>query len=217
MSKYPKMQTLWKRDAENKYNIMEGHFSKEEFENIEMWHITEKIDGMNIRVIFNNDVNESIGAELTFGGRTDKAQLPTFMFTYLQKTFNVEMFQKVFEGAEKVILYGEGYGAGIRKGGKYRKDNAFILFAIWIDGWWLKPDDVEEIAIDLGIDYVPFLGIMTKRQAVDYLKSKPKSKIGEEEFVMEGIVAQSEPLMLFRNGKPMMWKLKVKDYERLEE
>ena len=34
---------------------------------------------------------------------------------------------------------------------------------------------------------------------------------------MEGIVARSHPLMLFRNGNPVMFKLKAIDYKNLEE
>jgi len=49
--KYPKINTIWKRDESNKFKIIEGDFSKQEFANIKNWQITEKIDGTNIRLI----------------------------------------------------------------------------------------------------------------------------------------------------------------------
>ena len=33
------------------------------------------------------------------------------------------------------------------------------------------------------------------------------------ELTIEGVVVRSYPLMLFRDGSPIMWKLKVKDYK----
>jgi hypothetical protein len=47
------MQTLFKRDIKT-HKIQPGIFSKPEFENIREWQFTEKIDGMNIRVEYDN-------------------------------------------------------------------------------------------------------------------------------------------------------------------
>ncbi|MCK4252786.1 hypothetical protein KAX97_15170, partial [candidate division WOR-3 bacterium] len=52
---YPKIQTLWKRDTSRNGVIMEGEYSREEFENVQYWDISEKIDGMNIRVTHTDD------------------------------------------------------------------------------------------------------------------------------------------------------------------
>lgn len=204
--KYPKIDTLWKRDEDNKFRIIEGDYSKIEFANIKKWNITEKIDGTNTRVVYEN-------GSVIFGGRTDNAQIPTRLLQYLQTTFTPSLLNSVFSDAGKVILFGEGYGAKIQKGGGlYRKDNAFILFDVWVDGWWLLRDSMEDIAIKLDIKCVPLLGLMSVDEAVKYVKSKPKSRISEEPKVAEGIVACAVPTMLFRNGNPIVWKLKVKDY-----
>jgi len=211
--KYPKINTLWKRDENNKFKIIEGDYSCEEFINIEKWEVSEKIDGTNIRVFF--EPKEKVAVR--FGGRTDNAQIPTFLIDYLQKTFTKELLENNFEDVKKVILFGEGYGAKIQKGGGlYRKDVGFILFDIWLDGWWFKQEDVREIAKKLNIDCVPSIAIMNKEEIINYVKSKPKSICAIEEKIAEGIVARSHPLMLFRNGKPMMFKLKVEDYEKLK-
>ena len=55
---------------------------------------------------------------------------------------------------------------------------------------------------------------MDYQKAIEYVKSKPLSTIAEEPKVIEGIVARSSPLMLFRDGTPIMWKIKVKDFEK---
>ena len=211
--KYPKINTLWKRDEKNKFKIMEGHYSDDEFKNVNKWHVTEKIDGTNIRIMF--DIEKSKNWQ--FGGRTDNAQIPTFLFEYLQNTFDSNEIETFFPEAKKVILFGEGFGPKIQKGGGlYRDDVSFILFDVWIDGWWLKREDVVETAKRMGLESVPELGITTKEQIVDYIKSKPRSVYAKQDKVMEGIVARSHPLVLYRNGTPLMFKLKVEDYEKLE-
>jgi len=213
--KYPKINTLWKRDEKNKFNIIEGDFSKEEFKNIERWHITEKVDGTNIRILYN-------GEEPIFYGRSDEAQIPTFLLDYLKKTFTKELLSKQFPEAKNgIVLYGEGYGNKIQAvGRKYSKDVSFILFDVLIDGWWLEQKDVTDIASKLGILRTPILKIINSiPQVIDYIKSIPASTLSEAHSMlpMEGIVARSEPLMLFRDGKPIMWKLKTKDYIKLEQ
>ena len=209
---YPKINTLWKRDPDNKFNIIRGDFSCAEFDNIKRWYVTEKIDGTNIRVMIDFGRGSII-----FGGRTDNAQIPPMLMKYLQETFTMDRIRQAFPFTEgSVILFGEGYGAKIQKGGGlYRSDNAFILFDVWIDPWWLEQDNVKDIAEKLGIDHVPFLGIMTYEEVVSILVGKPKSMIAQSDKVVEGFVARSYPLMFFRHGGLIMWKLKVKDYEKL--
>lgn len=211
--KYPKINTLWKRDKDNKFKIMEGDFSCPEFVAIKQWLITEKIDGTNIRIMWSRPTGS-----LQFGGRTDRASIPAPLVNQLKEIFTAEKMNKVFPEAEEVILFGEGYGNKIQKvGGKYRDDVSFILFDVWIDSWWLEFDKVIEIASKLGVEPVPVDCVTTTDDAIRYLKSKPKSEIAKEPLVIEGIVARSYPLMLFRDGKPIMWKLKVSDYEKIEE
>ena len=208
--KYPKINTIWKRDESNKYRIIEGEFSKKEFGGIKSWSITEKIDGTNIRVTLENN-------KIRFDGKTDDAQISAHMYEALKQIFTLKAMQEAFKEPvpAKVILYGEGYGAKVQKGGGlYRKDAGFILFDVWIDGWWLERENVVDIANKLNIKYVPEIGIMDYQKAIEYVKSKPLSTIAEEPKVIEGIVARSSPLMLFRDGTPIMWKIKVKDFEK---
>lgn len=212
------MQTLWKRDPENKFVIKPGEFSREEFGNIKRWNITEKIDGMNVRVVY-EDESLYYGSSISFGGRTDKAILPEGLVSFLKESFTQQRMEYKFEGAKFAILFGEGYGAGIQKGGGlYQKAKEFILFDVLLDGMWLSRDSVEDIASFFGVEHVPEIKhITTMNAAIDYVKSRPLSLVSDNPKEMEGIVARSDPLLLFRNGDPLMWKLKLKDFDDLEE
>lgn len=208
--KYPKIQTLWKRDENKKFTIIEGDFSKEEFTSIDKWEVTEKIDGTNIRIFWN-------GETVSFGGRTDNAQIPTFLLDTLQKTFTADKFKEVFPDTDNVVLFGEGYGQKIQSvGKKYRKDNGLILFDVVVGNWWLGRDAVSDIAEKFEIKRVPVVGIMSKKEIIEFVKNKPKSTVSEEDLTIEGVVVRSHPLMLFRDGSPIMFKLKVSDYEKLQ-
>ena len=217
-SKYPKINTLWKRDEKNRYVIMPGDFSCPEFENIKTWHVTEKIDGMNIRIFWD-------GVKVRFGGRTVNAQIPIPLLNYLQDTFTDELMMNTFPPIgesviPQVVLYGEGYGVKIQKGGgAYRKDVAFILFDVRVGGWWLKREDVSQVALKLNIEEVPTMSLMTTEQIEAYVKAEFTSDVetADDDKIAEGVVVRSHPLMLFRNGTPIMWKLKVEDYRKLEK
>ena len=238
---YPKINSLYKREGHD-YNpethepkksskkaaLIIGEYACEEFEAIKRWTITEKVDGTNVRIIFERPALDPSVCKIHFKGRTDNAQFPTFLLTYLQDTFTIDKMDKVFEKSNYVILFGEGYGPKIQSGGYYRKDPSFILFDAYISGWWLNRDGVSEIANQLDIDHVPIIGniklnnycggieqtrFWTTQEIEQYVRSKPKSNLAQvEEREMEGIVARSEPQMMFRKGGPIMFKLKCKDF-----
>ena len=53
---------------------------------------------------------------------------------------------------------------------------------------------------------------MTEEEIVNFVKSKPLSQCSRIPQMIEGVVCRSEPLTLFRNGKPIMFKLKCKEF-----
>jgi len=224
--KYPKLQTLFKRDEKRNMVIMPDHISKPEFSLIKYWEVTEKIDGTNIRVNFELQ-DATTGYKIEFGGRTDKAIIPTYLLESLEKTFTVQNMHKAFvklDGEEpklprKVILFGEGFGPKIQSVGKnYSKDHSFVLFDVWIDGWWLEQDSVADIAKRLGIKSVPSFGIMSTDEIIEFVKRQRKSLFAKEkDMIMEGVVVRSAPMVLFRDGKPVMWKLKCNDFNKLQK
>lgn len=129
MSEYHKIQSIFKRDMTSKRKtLIEGEWTLPEFEYLagNVWTFTEKVDGTNIRVIFKD-------GGITFGGRTEDAQIPAQLVTRLNERFLplAAKMQEVF-GCD-ACLYGEGYGAKIQKGGgNYRADQDFVLFDILV-------------------------------------------------------------------------------------
>ena len=98
------------------------------------------------------------------------------------------------------------------------QEHPIIIKQLDVKGPEIQSEDIEDIAIKLGIKTVPYLGMKTITEAVIFIRSKPNSIVAKEEMgitdhPMEGIVARTHPLLLMRNGKRLMWKLKVNDFE----
>ena len=208
MTEYHKIETLFERDTNGTKKLIEGAFRNDAVKYLANndWYFTEKIDGTNIRVHWD-------GHKVEFAGRTDRAQIPKPLMDYLTNTFGSmeaeEMFEQKF-GETDVILFGEGYGPGIQKGGAYRDNVSFILFDVLIGDTWLKRDSVEDIAKTFGIEVVPIIFTGNLQQAVDYVKTKPKSTIGTAN--MEGLVGRPTVEMRDRMGKRVIVKIKVCDF-----
>ena len=204
--KYPKIQSIFKRD-ENTHYFIDDAFSLPEFEYLKsnFWIWTEKIDGMNMQVDWNGEI-------VKFGGKTDNAQIPSSLFNKLQEMFTIEKFNRFYSDTP-MCLYGEGYGVKIRGGGKYIPDGVdFILIDVLIDGWWLKRESIEDIANKLKIDVVPIVGRGTLMDAIAIIKSyRLKSKWGD--FLVEGLVLKPEVELKTRAGERVISKIKHKDYK----
>jgi len=212
MKKYHKIQTVYFRDPENNNKtLLEGTWSKPEFELLKDidWMCTEKIDGTNIRIIWD-------GKNVRFGGKTDDAQIPTILISVLQDTFTNKKMEECFPDAENVCLYGEGYGKKIQKGGNYLPDRtSFILFDIKIDEWWLKREANEDIASKLNIGIVPIIGIWKLEEAIDFVKKGFKSTIANnKEYIAEGLVMKPVVELFNRKGERIISKIKYKDFAR---
>lgn len=207
MTEYHKIDSLFKRDQKGK--MLWGEFSRPEFEYLwnNRWVFTEKVDGTNVRVLWD-------GEKINFGGRTDSAQMPTFLLARLNELFPAEKMAGVFTGP--ACLYGEGYGAKIQKGGgNYKADGVdFVLFDIRIGDWWLRREDVDDIAVKLGIRSVPIVGIGDLQMMVDMVSSGGfQSAWGG--FVAEGIVARPEVELKDRAGHRIITKIKVRDFGQI--
>lgn len=210
MKQYHKIQTIYLRNPKTNYKtLLEGEWSKPEFEYLKNneWEATEKIDGTNIRVIWNEN-------KLFYKGKTDKANIPSFLLETLQKIFTVEKMEKYFKDVS-VCLYGEGYGKKIQMGHNYIPDNNnFILFDVKIEGMWLKRDDVYEIGNKLEISSVPILGYMTLLEAVEYVKKGFKSIIAHNiNYDAEGLVLRPKVQLFDRKGNRIITKIKCKDFK----
>jgi hypothetical protein len=204
---YPKIETLFERKED--FSVDTSKLKKSVIATISEWDVTEKIDGANIRIMISEE------REITFGGRTDNANIPADLLNILIKTFDKTKVIPIFgiKGQLKpVVLYGEGYGAGIQKGGgNYRVDKSFILFDVLIDGkWWLDRAAIESIAKSLRIDTVPYLGRMTLNQIIDLVKKPFPSRIGTA--ISEGIVARPIETLFDKHGDRLIIKLKTRDF-----
>jgi hypothetical protein len=228
---YPKIETLFDRD-EKTFRVDEERLRMPEFDLIKYWKVTEKVDGTNVRIHLRAGYNTlekmnpgpsvDIRPRVEFGGRTENAQMPTRLLTYLQQEFTAERFFKAFRMDDEVVLFGEGYGGKIQKGGNYRPDEYFRLIDVYVRGgeekwWWLKEDDVWDVAGKMELAIVPTLSTgMTIQEIVDMVKNGANSVVAAADsgisYQQEGIVARTEPLLFTRSGERLMWKLKTRDF-----
>ena len=212
MKQYQKIQTAYFRDSENNHKtLLEGTWAKPEFELLKDidWICTEKIDGTNIRIMWD-------GENVRFGGKTDNAQIPTILITALQDTFTNKKMKACFPDSDNVCLYGEGYGKKIQKGGNYLPDRAdFILFDVKVGDWWLNRDANEDIAKKLEIGVVPIIGIWKLEQAIEFVKKGFKSTIADnKDYIAEGLIMRPVTELFNRKGERIISKIKYKDFAR---
>jgi hypothetical protein len=216
MKEYHKIQTIFKRDmTQKKAPLILGEYSLPEFEYLKdnLWVFTEKVDGTCIRVMWD-------GEKVTFGGKTDNAQMPVFLLYKLQELFEgdekryhfVKQFGVSADDPVQVCLYGEGYGARIQKGGgNYIPDGvSFVLFDVKIGEWWLQRADIEEIAHTFDLKIVPVIGEGTLSDAVEFAKKGFPSQWGD--FLAEGIVLRPKTELRTRAGHRIITKIKHRDF-----
>ncbi len=209
MKEYHKIQTVFKRDPDTNFKTLLSEYSLPEFEYLKdnEWTWTEKIDGTNIRVLWD-------GADISFKGKTDKAIIPFHLFDELDSIFQAHSMYKQFGVDGDVCLYGEGYGMKIQKGGNYIPDKAdFILFDCKIGPWWMDRDSLEDIAESLDIGIVPIIGTGPLTEAVEYCKAGYKSTISDnKDYEAEGLVLKPKQELFARNGQRIVSKIKAKDF-----
>lgn len=211
MKEYHKIETLYKRDMDGTKKLLVGEFRNPAIEMLKnvCWVGKEKIDGTNIRIHWD-------GHRVEIGGRTDKAEIHKDLLSYLHNTFCTPEAEQVFEekfGEKDVFLFGEGYGAGIQKGGGlYRADKGFILFDVSVDDVFLPVAAIEEIATAFGVPPIKVLCKGTLEDLVNFVKSNPLSQCSEQPRTIEGVVASPVVEMRDQYGKRMIVKIKCEDF-----
>lgn len=207
---YVKIPNIYKRETFGKNKLIEGVFSSQELEYLEdnQWEFTEKVDGTNVRVIWD-------GHRVSFKGRTNKSQIPTYLLEKLEELFGGESKEELFEqtfGEKQAILFGEGYGGKIQGGSAYGDVN-FILFDVYVGGFWLQRPMVEQVAGVFGIKVVPVIMHGSLNDGVALIKTHPKSMLKDGE--MEGVVGRPMVQMFSRKGERIMVKIKCRDFEKV--
>jgi len=215
MRKYEKIETIFSRDMNGTKKLMPGVFRDPtvEFLATNKWIWTEKVDGTNIRVYWN-------GHTVSFGGRTDNATIPADLVNRLNELFGGEASAQIFEeafGEKEVILFGEGYGSKIQKGGGNYISNGvdFILFDVLVGENYQEREWVEKTATMFGIKVVPIVGEGTLWEAVAFVKNHPMSTIAEKEYEMEGLVCRPAVELKNRRGERIIVKIKWNDIKEL--
>lgn len=214
MREYHKIETVFNRDTDGSKKLIVGNYRNETVEFLKdvPWVFTEKVDGTNVRVYWD-------GHKASFGGRTDRAQLPVPLFEFLQQRFGTSEAEQVFEqmfGEREVILFGEGYGGKIQNGGTYRPDMSFILFDVLIGDNWQEREWVVKTAAAFGVDVVPVVLEGTLGEGIRFVMEHPKSHISESAY-MEGVVARPGRELRDRRGGRIIVKLKWEDFRHLVE
>ena len=180
MNEYRKIANVFKFDAKYK-NIVGLNEPFNSLKNL-TWVGTEKVDGTNIRIIWD-------GYKIEIKGRTDNAQFQGELYDTLSQMFLTKemeyVFEQIFENKE-VVIYGEGYGPKIQAGGGLYSDKPkFIVFDINIDGHYLKRANVLDICEKLNLDVVPDIFLGTIDEAKKFVSKHPSSTINEK-HEMEG-------------------------------
>jgi len=206
MYKYPKIQTVFLRDPDTNYKkLLIGQFSKPEFEYLaeNKWVFTEKVDGTNIRILWD-------GLSLEFRGRTDKAEIPNFLLSKLVDMFQPQTFY--YHKLPPLCLYGEGYGAKIQKGGgNYISDGcSFILFDVLIGDVWLDRLSVEAVGSKLKCECVPIIGTGSLFYGIQKVEQGFASLL--RDTPPEGLIMKPKIEMKNHRGERVITKLKIRDF-----
>lgn len=222
LSKYHKINSVWKRDE--KTGAFLDEFSLPEIEYLApcRWDWSEKVDGTNIRVGWLTEARVVDGVAATskvrrIGGRTDKAQLHVDLLENLEEKFSEDLLGETF-GDRDVILYGEGIGPKIQKGGGRLSPAGpnFVLFDVKIGDWWLKREDVAGIALKLDVMVAPHVGSGSIAEAVEFVREGFSSLLpsAKSDTRAEGLVLRPALELAARNGSRIITKLKTKDFQK---
>lgn len=230
MPTYPKIDTYYNRGED--FTVDLQLVRRPEFAAIDRWIFTEKIDGTNIRIGFKHiegphsmELGGSVSMQI--GGRTNNAQLPRQLEEKLQAKSNIyRAYAEAImleRGIDSLVLFGEGYGPKIQKGGgNYRGDQDFILFDVLVnETTWLDEAGISQTAEDFGIDRVPTYRIGAVNEAIWLVQGSDNyehhSLVAEAngsvaEFEIEGVVARPLTPLYDGRGRRVMWKLKGSDF-----
>lgn len=224
MKPYHSIETVFTRNKET--NVLDfGTIRNSVNDFIPEWTISEKIDGTNIRVVVTL-------AGVSIKGRTDNANINPDLIKAVEAHFDharllayfTEYRGKELPEAWSVTFYGEGYGAGIQKGGVYSATKKFRCFDLLLgESWWTSDSEMRRICEELGIPAVPLLGItMVIPQTRDELLSLfwegdsivARLDNGTTGVLPEGVVAKPLVPLFDTHGDRVMWKLTFREWDK---
>lgn len=214
MNEYPKITNVFKRNMDAPGHPLDfGRYANEYLQALAgcTWYMHEKVDGTNIRIIWD-------GYRVSFGGRTDRAEIPGPLKKRLEELFggpeNEEIFESLF-GAKEAILYGEGYGEKIQKGGELYGPPDFILFDVMVSGVFLDIPSWPGICAAFHINRVPLYNVGTLWDAVENVADGLPSMLKDD--TAEGLVVRPVAPLYTKNGERIMAKIKTRDFENMTD
>lgn len=225
MREYPKTENLLARD-EDTHKLILGEFRDRAFEQVGQWHVTEKIDGTNIRLVLTR--NENLW-DYDVRGRSDAANLPKNFVAEAVPDIRTSTMCHALAAIDPegycdlgMIVYGEGYGPGIQSGGNYAAKKSLRIFDVltFAEGrspLWRPWADVEAVSAVLGIDTAPVISdAMTTADVIALLADGGQPSIvssieGNATSDMEGVVARTDPYLYTSRGTRVKYKLKTHD------
>lgn len=213
MHEYHKIDCLYYRDPDTRM-LDSSRYRNPCVEYLKdlLWVFTEKVDGTNIRVVWD-------GYRVSFYGRTDRAVIPDGLMKRLEELFGGEENEQLFEqrfGNKEVIIFGEGYGGKIQANVGYRPNEDFIIFDVEINGNMLMREDVKDIASMFKCSIVPIAITGTIADAVKYVSGFPKSMLNES-VQMEGVVGIPAIGLKDKSGNRIITKIKVRELQEVEK
>lgn len=190
---YTKINSAFKRDDRKAVRLYEWSTPEFEYLASKAWRWTEKVDGTNIRLHWD-------GSKLTIGGRTDEAQVPASLVAKLGQLSGPDLWHGIFPEADDVTVYGQ-----------YRADQALIVFDVKVAQWWLKDEDITDVAAKLGLEVVPVAGEFSPMKAWDQIQAGTL-KSNWPGARIEGLVGRPVVPLFDRRGDRIIMKMKVKDW-----
>lgn len=202
---YHKIGTLFERDPKT-FKVKTGVYRDDVVKWLRdcEWHWEEKLDGTNVRVIWD-------GAVVSLRGRTDRAQMQPELLEVLYTQFPAEKMCETF-GDTPVTLYGEGIGEKIQKGSAYCDGHKFVVFDVVINDTWLTRESVRSIGGTLGVECAPTVMTGTIDEAVSYISNTQPSLFAKYPEYMEGLIGRPPVRLQARNGSRLIVKLKTRDF-----
>lgn len=170
------------------------------------WYCTEKIDGTNIRISW--DGNRSV----EFIGRKNKdGNLPedhTGVPDLLREKFDIDKYMSQEYPGKAMDLYVEAFGPKLSKTGDWYGDYPRLaLLDVRINGIWLEPDNVADVAYTLNLEMPPEIPVGSLNQAIEIVENGMVSRF--DDFPAEGIVAKAMHGLLNRKGERIVTKIKT--------
>lgn len=206
---YPKIENVFLRNHKTNKPIL-WEFSNPLFRLDCVWDGYEKIDGTNVRVVYEQ-------GRVVFKGRRGKSEIPIELLDALTTLFSpgtaIGHARKSFligkyPYADRIVLYGEGFGGKIQNA--YGQPVRFALFDIQVDNVWLTQEDVSKMAKMLDILRAPWV---FKGDVASALKGVKTLKSVFADVPAEGLVLRPELDLRDKYNVPIKMKAKRRDFE----